>query len=587
MLKTKKKILLMMYIVFLFFIVLIGRIFYLQFIKSDYLIEKAKVQQNSERYIIAARGTILDRTEENVLAKSYTVETVSVSPMNITEENKAKVAKVLSEIFELDYEKVLKKVNKKTSIETIVRRVEKEKTNKLRNWMNENQIYSGINIDEDTKRFYPYKNLASHIIGFCGSDNQGLEGIEAKYEKYLAGNNGEIQKQVNAKGIDIENVSEEFIKPNKGNDLVLTIDMNIQSIVEKYLENACIDNECTDGGSIIIMEPKTGDILALANYPSYDLNDSFTINNEEIKKMWPVLSQEEKSNNLLNMWRNKAISDTYEPGSTFKLVTSSAAIEEKIADTDSGRVYACSGGIEVAGIRIKCWRYYRPHGSQTLREALMNSCNPVFISLGQKIGVSKYYDYLEKFGFFKKTGIDLPGEAGSIFLKEEKVGPVELATISFGQRFEVTPLQMITMVSTIANKGKYVAPKIVKKIVNSETSEVTNIENKIGEQVVSEETASKVLSMMNSVVSEGTGKNAKVEGYNIGGKTGTSEDGVNTGKYVTSFIGVLNTNDPVLTILVVLYNPTGDGGHQGGTIAAPLAGSILEEVIEYLELTKE
>ena len=587
MLKTKKKILLMMYIVFLFFIVLIGRIFYLQFIKSDYLIEKAKAQQNSERYIIAARGTILDRTEENVLAKSYTVETVSVSPMNITEENKAKVAKVLSEIFELDYEKVLKKVNKKTSIETIVRRVEKEKTNKLRNWMNENQIYSGINIDEDTKRFYPYKNLASHIIGFCGSDNQGLEGIEAKYEKYLAGNNGEIQKQVNAKGIDIENVSEEFIKPNKGNDLVLTIDMNIQSIVEKYLENACIDNECTDGGSIIIMEPKTGDILALANYPSYDLNDSFTINNEEIKKMWPVLSQEEKSNNLLNMWRNKAISDTYEPGSTFKLVTSSAAIEEKIADTDSGRVYACSGGIEVAGIRIKCWRYYRPHGSQTLREALMNSCNPVFISLGQKIGVSKYYDYLEKFGFFKKTGIDLPGEAGSIFLKEEKVGPVELATISFGQRFEVTPLQMITMVSTIANKGKYVAPKIVKKIVNSETSEVTNIENKIGEQVVSEETASKVLSMMNSVVSEGTGKNAKVEGYNIGGKTGTSEDGVNTGKYVTSFIGVLNTNDPVLTILVVLYNPTGDGGHQGGTIAAPLAGSILEEVIEYLELTKE
>ena len=587
MLKTKKKILLMMYIVFLFFIVLIGRIFYLQFIKSDYLIEKAKAQQNSERYIIAARGTILDRTEENVLAKSYTVETVSVSPMNITEENKVKVAKVLSEIFELDYEKVLKKVNKKTSIETIVRRVEKEKTNKLRNWMNENQIYSGINIDEDTKRFYPYKNLASHIIGFCGSDNQGLEGIEAKYEKYLAGNNGEIQKQVNAKGIDIENVSEEFIKPNKGNDLVLTIDMNIQSIVEKYLENACIDNECTDGGSIIIMEPKTGDILALANYPSYDLNDSFTINNEEIKNMWPVLSQEEKSNNLLNMWRNKAISDTYEPGSTFKLVTSSAAIEEKIADTDSGRVYACSGGIEVAGIRIKCWRYYRPHGSQTLREALMNSCNPVFISLGQKIGVSKYYDYLEKFGFFKKTGIDLPGEAGSIFLKEEKVGPVELATISFGQRFEVTPLQMITMVSTIANKGKYVAPKIVKKIVNSETSEVTNIENKIGEQVVSEETASKVLSMMNSVVSEGTGKNAKVEGYNIGGKTGTSEDGVNTGKYVTSFIGVLNTNDPVLTILVVLYNPTGNGGHQGGTIAAPLAGSILEEVIEYLELGRE
>ena len=587
MLKTKKKIFLIMCIVFLFLIVLIGRLFYLQFIKSDYLIEKAREQQNSERYIIAARGTIYDRTENNILAKSYTVETVSVSPMNISKENKEKVAKALSEIFELDYEKVLKKVNRKTSIETIIRRVEKEKTNKLREWMNENGIYSGIIIDEDTKRYYPYKTLASHIIGFCGSDNQGLEGIEAKYEKYLAGNNGEIKKQVNAKGIDIENESEEFIKPNKGNDLVLTIDMNIQSIVEKYLENACIDNECTDGGSIIIMEPSSGDILAMANYPSYDLNDSFTINREELKNMWPLLSQEEKSKNLLNMWRNKSISDTYEPGSTFKLVTSSAAIEEKIADADDRRIYNCSGGIEVAGIRIKCWRYYRPHGSQTLREALMNSCNPVFISLGQKIGVSKYYNYLEKFGFFKKTGIDLPGEAGSIFLKEEKVGPVELATISFGQRFEVTPLHMITMVSTIANKGIYVAPKIVKKIIDSENGNVINVENKIGERVISEETANKVLSMMNSVVSEGTGKNAKVEGYNIGGKTGTSEDGVNTGKYVTSFIGVLNTNNPVLTILVVLYNPTGEGGHQGGTIAAPLAGSILEEVIEYLELSKE
>ena len=311
MLKTKKKIFLIMCIVFLFLIVLIGRLFYLQFIKSDYLIEKAREQQNSERYIIAARGTIYDRTENNILAKSYTVETVSVSPMNISKENKEKVAKALSEIFELDYEKVLKKVNRKTSIETIIRRVEKEKTNKLREWMNENGIYSGINIDEDTKRYYPYKTLASHIIGFCGSDNQGLEGIEAKYEKYLAGNNGEIKKQVNAKGIDIENESEEFIKPNKGNDLVLTIDMNIQSIVEKYLENACIDNECTDGGSIIIMEPSSGDILAMANYPSYDLNDSFTINREELKNMWPLLSQEEKSKNLLNMWRNKAISDTY------------------------------------------------------------------------------------------------------------------------------------------------------------------------------------------------------------------------------------------------------------------------------------
>ena len=582
MLKVKKRILLIMCIVILIVLVLFGRLFYLQFIKGDYLKEKALNQQNSERHIIAARGTIYDSTGENVFAKSYSVETVTVSPMNIAEENKEKVARRLSEIFELDYEKVLKKVSKKSKIETIVRRVDKEKVSELRKWMLENNLYSGINIDEDSKRYYPFGNLASHIIGFCGSDNQGLEGLEAKYDEVLTGNNGEIRKLVNAKGYDFEENNEEHIDPLKGNDLVISIDVNVQKIVEKYLENACIDNVCTDGGSIIIMNPQNGDIVAMANYPSYDLNTPFEINTEELKNVWNILPKEERNNELLAMWRNKAISDTYEPGSTFKLVTSSAAIEEGIADPDRKGAFSCNGSIEIAGVRIKCWRYYRPHGSQCLREGLMNSCNPVFIGLGQKIGVSKYYDYLEKFGFFSKTGIDLPGEAGSIFLKENKVGPVELATISFGQRFEVTPLQMITMVSTIANKGKYVKPRIVKKIIDSETGNVEEIEPVYKENAISKETAEKVLNMMSSVVSEGTGKNAKVEGYNIGGKTGTSEDGVNTGKYVTSFIGVVDTENPKLTILVTLYNPTGEGGHQGGSVAAPLAGSILKEIIEYL-----
>ena len=402
------------------------------------------------------------------------------------------------------------------------------------------------------------------MIGFCGNDNQGLNGIEAKYDDVLKGKNGTIEKNVDASGSTLKDSEEKYNEPIDGNDLVLTIDSTIQAIAEKYLEEACIDNKCTDGGNVIIMNPKTGDILSMVTYPSYDLNKPFEINSEELKSGWDNVSQEEKNKLLNEMWRNKAISDTYEPGSTFKLVTASASLEEKITDTDNKGEFNCSGGIEIAGVRIKCWRYYRPHGSESLREALMNSCNPVFIGLGQKIGVKKYYSYLNKFGLLRKTGIDLPGEANSIFLKEEKVGPVELATISFGQRFEVTPIQMITMVSTIANKGVYVKPRLVKAIIDSKTKEKKELEVEKGERVISEDTAEKVLSMMNSVVSEGTGKNAKVEGYEIGGKTGTSEDGVNTGKYVTSFIGTANTSDPEVTMLITLYNPTGEGGHQGG-----------------------
>ena len=326
------------------------------------------------------------------------------------------------------------------------------------------------------------------------------------------------------------------------------------------------------------MNPQNGNILAMANYPDYDPNNPYYLENAD------GFSKEEKTKLLQANWRNKAISDSYEPGSCFKLVTASSALEENIVSgPDKAGEFNCSGGIEIAGVRIKCWRYYRPHGGQSLRQALMNSCNPVFIGLGQKIGVSKYYDYLEKFGFFQKTGIDIFGEAGSIFLKEEKVGPVELATISFGQRFEVTPIQMITMVSTIANYGRYVHPRLVQATIDSETGERVDFEPQFGEQVISEETAKTVLSMMGSVVAEGTGKNARVEGYSVGGKTGTSEDGVNTGKYVTSFIGVAPVENPKVTILITLYNPTGPNGHQGGGVAAPVAGKILKEVLPYLD----
>lgn len=570
------------------FLGLATRVGYIQFFEGEKLQQMAYLQQTLNRNINPKRGTIYDSSGKVALATSSSVETITVNPVNILSSEKEKVATELTQLFNLKYEDVLKKVSKKTAIETIAKKVDKNQSKELRLWMEANNITSGINIDEDTKRFYPYNNLASQIIGFCGSDNQGLAGIEAKYDNELKGEKGKILKMTDAKGIDITDTSEAYEPAKQGNDLVLSIDATIQGIAEKYLKEACIDNVCTDGGNILLMNPQNGDILAIASYPDFNLNDPYTINNEELKTNWSNMTATERSNALQAMWRNKAISDTYEPGSTFKLVTASTALEEGIvASTDKEGEFCCTGYIEVAGVKMKCWRYYRPHGPESLRQALMNSCNPVFIGLGGRIGVTKYYEYLRKYGFLGRTGIDLPGEAGSIFLKESKVGPVELGTIAFGQRFEVTPIQMITMVSTIANGGIYTQPRIVKQIINSQTGEVKNIETVKKDRVISEDTAKKMLSMMESVVAEGTGKNAQVKGYAIGGKTGTSEDGVNTGKYVTSFIGVAPISNPEVAILITLYNPTGEGGHQGGGVAAPIASQVLGEVLPYLEIKKD
>lgn len=423
----KKRIGVALAIVTMVFLALIIRVAWIQFARGKELKDMAYLQQTLDRKINPKRGTIYDATGKVVLATSSSVETITVNPLNITTENKEKVANKLSELFELDYEKVLKKVNKKTAIENIVKKVDKTKTDELRLWMADNNITSGINIDEDTKRFYPYNNLASQIIGFCGSDNQGLAGIEARYDDELKGETGKILKMTDAKGIDITDTSESYEPAKDGNDLILTIDATVQGIAEKYLKEACIDNVCTDGGNIIIMNPKNGDILAIASYPDFNLNNPYTINNEEMKTNWESMTATERSNALQAMWRNKAISDTYEPGSTFKLVTASTALEEGIVEsTDKEAEFCCTGYIDIAGTKMKCWRYYRPHGPESLRQALMNSCNPVFIGLGQKIGVTKYYEYLRKYGFLSKTGIDLPGEATGIFLAEKKVGPVEL-----------------------------------------------------------------------------------------------------------------------------------------------------------------
>ena len=580
-LSNKKKMKNALFIVFIIFILFTVRLAYIQFVWGAELSEKAWEQQSQSRSITAKRGTIYDSTGKYILAENSSVESISINPTNIPQEIKDKVAHALCDIFELDYEKISKKVHKRSSIESIVKKVDKSKADELRNWMDTNGITTGINIDGDSKRYYPYGSLASQVIGFCGSDNQGLDGIEAKYDSQLKGTNGKINRQTNASGISLG--EENYVAATDGNNLILTIDMTIQSIVEKYLEEACIDNICTDGGSIVAMNPRNGDILAMANYPSYNLNTPYEPYSDELKATWASLDAASKTAALQGIWRNKTISDTYEPGSVFKTVTASAALQEGlVTDIDQQGQFCCTGAIEVAGTRIKCWRYYRPHGSESLRLALMNSCNPVFIGLGQKIGVTKYYEYLRKFGLFSKTGIHLPGEANSIFVKEEKAGPVELATISFGQRFEITPLQMITAVSSIANEGIYIKPRIVKSIQNSASGEITDLPIETGEQIISKENAKKVLSMMNSVVSEGTGKNARVDGYQVGGKTGPSEDGVNTGKYVTSFCGVAETDNPSIVLLITLYNPTGEGGHQGGGVAAPVGGKILGEVLPYL-----
>ena len=583
----KKRMRNMIFVVLIIMFGLAFRIGWIQFKMGNKLQHMAHLQQTLEREFNPKRGTIYDATGEKILAVSASVESITVNPVNISSENKEKVARKLSELFELNYEKVLKKVSKRSSIETIAKKVDKSKTDELRIWLDENNITTGVNIDVDTKRYYPYNSLAAQIIGFCGSDNQGLMGIEAKYDSELKGQNGSIVKLTDAKGGNLDDEGEEYVKAINGNDLILSIDATIQGIAEKYLEEACIDNVCTDGGNIVIMDPNNGDILAMAGYPTYNLNDPYMPMDSGVYANWDNLSKEEKTAEQQKMWRNKAISDAYEPGSTFKLITSSASLEEKITDTDNSGEFCCTGSITISGVTIKCWRYYRPHGSESLRQALMNSCNPVFIGLGQKLGVKTYYSYLNKFGFLRKTGIDLQGEGGSIFLAEEKVGPVELGTIAFGQRFEVTPIQMITAVSSIANGGTYVVPRVVKGIVNSQTGEVKNIETQKKETVISKETSEKVLSMMQSVVAEGTGKNAQVKGYSIGGKTGTSEDGVNTGKYVTSFVGVAPISDPKLVILITLYNPTGEGGHQGGGVAAPIASQVLGEVLPYLEVKKD
>ncbi len=586
---TKLKIALVVTILIL--LAILARIAWLQFVDGNHLKELAYSQQTINQIISPKRGNIYDSTGK-VLATSAQVDTVTVNPKKIEADSeeatialKEKLAKAFSDIFTLDYNEVLSKLNSSSSVETIAKKVEQDKIDELKKWMEENKISVGINIDEDSKRYYPYSTVASQLIGFCGSDNQGLSGIEYSWDSTLTGTSGKIVASQDANQGEIPNTEETYIAPENGSDLTLTIDLNIQTILEKYLKQAVEDNSCSRGGNVILMDPSNGDILAMASYPDYDLNSPFTPN-ATLQQTWEQLSPDDQKSALQEMWNSKSISETYEPGSTFKVITSSVAIEENITGTDVANDFICTGAQEFSdGTKIRCWRA-NPHGYQTLRQALCNSCNPAFMQLGARIGAATLYKYYKAFGLFDKTGIALSGETNSSFWDLDKVGAVELATMSFGQRFTITPLQMVTAISAVANDGVLMQPRIVKEVKNTETGAVTTIDPVKVRQVISKETSEQVKSMMESVVTEGTGRQAAVSGYSIGGKTGTSEplSGNEHEGYVASYVAISPVEETKVVLLLTLYDPQGES-HQGGQVAGPVVSQMLSEILPYLGIS--
>lgn len=573
------------------FTLLIIRIAWLQFIQGSSLKESAYKQQTTNQIISTKRGTIYDSTGKK-LALSAQVDTVSINPSKIvgktdqeTKEKKEKVAKGLSDIFTLNYEETLEKVNSDSAVQMIVKKVEKDKIDELKKWMQDNKITAGINIDEDSKRTYPYGSLASNLIGFCGDENKGLQGIESKWNSVLNGTPGKIVTAKDAVQEEIPDQSQTYISPENGSDIVLSIDVTIQSIVEKYLKQAVEENNCNRGGIVIAMKPDTGDVLAMAQYPNYDLNTPFEPNTENLKQTWESLDSNTKTNELNLMWKNRVIADSYEPGSTFKLITAATALEENITSEDVANDFICTGSQDVAGTPISCWTQ-KHKGTKTLRQALEQSCNPSFIQLGQRIGAPTLYKYYQAFGLFNKTGIALTGEQNSIFHKAENVKAVELATMSFGQRIKVTPIQLVTAISAIANDGVLMQPRIVKQVINTDTKAVTNIDPVEVRQAISKSTAERMRSLMESVVTDGSGRYAQVAGYSIGGKTGTSEPDPNHLEegYVASYVAISPTEKPEICILLALYDPP-KNNHQGGQLCGPVISQMLSEILPYLGLT--
>lgn len=567
----KKKILVVFLAAFILILYLIGRLVYLMVFDAEYYQQKAEDLHERERDIKAARGEIIDRNG-TVLATNRTVCTISVIHSQI--ENPEKVIEKLSEFLEMDVDQVRKKVEKISSIERIRSNVDKRTGDKIRNLG-----LAGVKVDEDFKRYYPYNELASKVLGFTGGDNQGIVGLEVKYEKYLKGINGKILTTTDARGIELDGVAEDRLEPEAGNTLRISLDYTMQKYALQMAEKVRTEKQADKVG-IILMNPQNGEIYAMVNVPEFDLNQPFMLNNEETGEN---LTDEQRQDALNQMWRNGCINDTYEPGSTFKIITASAGLEEGAVHlTDQ---FSCPGYKVVEDRRIRCHKV-GGHGAENFVQGIQNSCNPVFIEVGLRIGVDRFFDYFRQFGLMDLTGVDIPGEAGTIMHKKENVGQVELATISFGQSFQITPIQLATTVSALVNGGRRVTPHFGMEVLSAEGKKVKTFRYNAKKHIVSEKTSQTMRELLESVVAEGSGKNAYVEGYRIGGKTATSQTlPRSANKYISSFVGFAPADDPQIFGMCVIYNP--QGVYYGGTIAAPVIGKIFENILPYLGIEKQ
>lgn len=567
----KKKILVVFLAAFILILYLIGRLVYLMVFDAEYYQQKAEDLHERERDIKAARGEIIDRNG-TVLATNRTVCTISVIHSQI--ENPEKVIEKLSEFLEMDADQVRKKVEKISSIERIRSNVDKRTGDKIRNLG-----LAGVKVDEDFKRYYPYNELASKVLGFTGGDNQGIVGLEVKYEKYLKGINGKILTTTDARGIELDGVAEDRLEPEAGNTLRISLDYTMQKYALQMAEKVRTEKQADKVG-IILMNPQNGEIYAMVNVPEFDLNQPFMLNNEETGEN---LTDEQRQDALNQMWRNSCINDTYEPGSTFKIITASAGLEEGAVHlTDQ---FSCPGYKVVEDRRIRCHKV-GGHGAENFVQGIQNSCNPVFIEVGLRIGVDRFFDYFRQFGLMDLTGVDIPGEAGTIMHKKENVGQVELATISFGQSFQITPIQLATTVSALVNGGRRVTPHFGMEVLSAEGKKVKTFRYNAKKHIVSEKTSQTMRELLESVVAEGSGKNAYVEGYRIGGKTATSQTlPRSANKYISSFVGFAPADDPQILGMCVIYNP--QGVYYGGTIAAPVIGKIFENILPYLSIEKQ
>lgn len=571
--RGKKRLLLMLAVFVLSLIVLSIRVGYIMLFKAEEYQNMAYEQQTRDRLIAPKRGSILDRNG-NGIAVTESVSAVSVIHAQI--ENEEETAKALSEILELDYEDVLEDVKENVALKRIKSKVDNETAAEIRE-LN----LPGVMIDEDVERTYPYYTLAASVIGFVGKDNQGIIGLESKYEEYLKGEPGKIMTLTDSRGRRVSD-AEERVEPINGENLVTSIDVVIQQYAEQEIA-AAVEAKNAKSGVIIVMNPQNGEIYAMANYPTFDLNEPFTINDEELAAMWDTFTAEEQNEYLNQMWRNKAINDTYEPGSTFKIVTASTGLEEGVITPES--TFNCTGSMVVGGRTIKCWRYPRTHGTQTFAEGVRNSCNPVFMAVAERIGADTFYDYMIKFGFAEKTGIDLNGEAVGILHKKDDIGPVELATMSFGQTFQITPIQLLRAAAAVVNGGKLITPHFAIKTVDDNGFTVNTFEWPEGERVISEETSATMREILESVVAEGTGNKAQVEGYRIGGKTATSQKlPRGSGKYIASFMSFAPADDPQVMALVLIDEP--EGVYYGGTVAGPVMRDLLTNILPYLNIEK-